>query len=97
MIKVDLLVRKDTPYRLEEFVRRRRVTVEGHGLFMVAPEDLVISKLDWARESRSEVQLSDVRNLLASVSDLDPAYLAQWVGRLGLDALYRQVAGDVAR
>ena len=45
---------------------------------IVAPEDLIISKLDWMRETRSEVQLADVRNLLRSVPDLDNRYLAQW-------------------
>ena len=75
MVKVDFIVRKDTDYRRAEFTRRRPASVEGRGFFIVAPEDLIISKLDWARESRSEVQLGDVRNLLAAVRDLDAAYL----------------------
>ena len=93
VIKVDFVVRKDSDYRREEFSRKRRVTVEGHDLFMVAPEDLIISKLDWVRESRSEVQLADVRNLLVRVKDLDGNYLNRWVKRLGLEQLYREVSG----
>jgi hypothetical protein len=65
VVKVDFIVRKDSEYRTEEFRRRRRVTVGDMGLFIVAPEDLIISKLDWARDTRSEVQLADVRNVLA--------------------------------
>jgi hypothetical protein len=68
------------------------MTVEGLHLFVVAPEDLIISKLEWARDTRSEVQLGDVRNLLAS-AELDRDYLGRWVTRLGLDALYREVSG----
>jgi hypothetical protein len=93
VVKVDFVVRKDSEYRREEFRRRRRVTVNDIAIFVVAPEDLIISKLEWARDSRSEVQLADVRNLLAAGLDLDREYLAQWVSRLGLDALYREVAG----
>jgi hypothetical protein len=93
VVKVDFLVRKDGEYRREEFRRRRPVTVEGLRLFVVAPEDLVISKLEWARHTRSEVQLADVRNLLASV-ELDRVYLTRWLSRLGLDALYREVSGE---
>ena len=93
VIKVDFIVRKESEYRLAEFARRRRVSVEGFDLFIVAPEDLVISKLDWARDTRSEVQLSDVRNLLARVKDLDQGYVEHWVNRLGLDSLYREVSG----
>ena len=92
VVKVDFVVRKDTDYRRTEFSRRRRLSFEGHPLFVVAPEDLIISKLDWARDTRSAVQLGDVRHLLRSVPDLDRAYLDGWITRLGLAALYREVA-----
>jgi hypothetical protein len=90
VVKVDIVVRKETEYRRMEFARRRRLTVEGQELFVVAPEDLILSKLEWARESRSAVQLADVRNLAESVTDLDRQYLAEWLERLGLAALYRE-------
>ncbi|HJU06031.1 MAG TPA: nucleotidyltransferase [Nitrospiraceae bacterium] len=93
VIKVDFVVRKDTEYRREEFSRRRSVSVEGQNFFIVAPEDLILSKLDWAKESLSETQLNDVRNLLNSVEGLDRHYLAHWSNRLGLASLYQQVTG----
>jgi len=93
VMKVDFVVRKDSDYRREEFSRRRRVSVEGSEFFIVAPEDLIISKLDWAKDTRSEVQLTDVRNLLACVAELDRAYLAHWTARLGLEPLYREMSG----
>lgn len=90
VVKVDVVVRNETEYRRTEFARRRRVAIEGQVLFVVAPEDLILSKLDWARESRSAMQLADVRNLVESVVDLDREYLADWTRRLGLDALSRE-------
>jgi hypothetical protein len=92
VIKVDFIVRKESDYRRAEFARRQPATVEGHGFFIAAPEDLIISKLDWARDTHSEVQLGDVRNLLASVPGLDREYLARWTEGLGLGALYREVS-----
>jgi hypothetical protein len=91
VVKVDFVVRKDTEYRRAEFARRRRVSLEGHSFLIVTAEDLVISKLEWARDTRSEVQLGDVRNLIRSVPDIDFRYLEQWTARLGLEALYREV------
>jgi hypothetical protein len=91
VVKVDVVVRKESEYRRREFARRRRIRVGDDELSLVTPEDLIISKLDWARQSRSEIQLGDVRNVLASVPDLDQAYLAEWTGRLGLAALYDEV------
>jgi hypothetical protein len=93
VIKVDFVVRKDSEYRRQEFSRRKRVTVEDLDVFLVAPEDLILSKLEWAKDSRSEMQLDDVRNLLASVRDLDKEYLARWADRLSLGSFYREVSG----
>lgn len=94
VVKVDCIVRKDSEYRRTEFERRRQGSIEGHGVAIVTPEDLIVSKLDWMRHTRSEVQLSDVRNLLRSVPDLDRRYLAHWTERLGLVALYREALGE---
>jgi hypothetical protein len=91
VVKVDCVVRKDSEYRREEFARRRRLIIDGEPVAIVAPEDLILSKLEWAKESHSQLQLDDVRNLLRSVKDLDRTYLNQWVDRLGLTAVYREV------
>ena len=64
VIKIDFIVRKEGDYRHEEFSRRRLASVEGNEFFIVAPEDLILSKLEWAKDTQSEVQLADVRNLL---------------------------------
>jgi hypothetical protein len=78
VIKVDFIIRKNTAYRRLEFERRRALTVEGHVIRVVAPEDLVLSKLAWAKPSHSKVQLRDVRNLIACVPNLDWVYLERW-------------------
>jgi hypothetical protein len=90
-LKVDMIVRKDLPYRTEEFARRRRVEVLGVPLWVVSPEDLVLSKLFWAKDSHSELQLRDVRNLLSSVADLDLGYVGRWAQSLGVADLLAEV------
>lgn len=91
VIKVDFVVRKDTPYRRKEFSRKRKIFVEGQELCVVAPGDLILSKLVWAKDSNSEVQLRDVRNLLQSVNGLDRRYLTRWAKQLGVASLYQEV------
>ena len=93
VIKIDMVVKKDSEYRREEFSRRRSVVVDGQTLFIVAPEDLILSKLEWAKDSRSATQLEDVRNLLRSVEGLEKDYVLRWAERLGLASLYREVCG----
>jgi hypothetical protein len=91
VIKVDCIVRKDTPYRLVEFARRRPIVVDDRVIPVVSPEDLVRSKLAWAKPSHSEVQLRDVRNLLACLPDLDWSYLERWAAELDVTDLLREV------
>ena len=90
IIKVDFIVKKEGEYRRLEFQRRRHITIEGVPVTMVTPEDLILSKLDWARESHSQIQLEDIRNLMGSVDPIDTAYLEQWVKKMGLEELYRE-------
>ena len=85
VVKIDLIPRKGGDYRRTEFERRQRVDFAGTGLWIVSREDLILSKLDWARDSRSEQQLRDVRYLLEEAVDRD--YLVQWAARLGVDRL----------
>ena len=92
ILKVDFVVRKDAPYRRREFARKKKISVDGQSLSVVAPEDLILSKLVWAKDSNSEFQLRDVRNLLQSVKRLDRRYLARWAKQLGVNELYREVA-----
>jgi hypothetical protein len=91
VVKIDFIVRKDSPYRRREFSRRRKVAVDGRNLYLVAPEDLILSKLEWAKDSRSEQQLSDVRNLLKFVKRLNRRYLARWAKELGVESFYSEV------
>jgi predicted nucleotidyltransferase len=84
VVKVDIIVRKDGAYRTEEFRRRRSAEVDGVRMWVVSAEDLILSKLDWARSSRSEMQLQDVRNVIAAQPVLDWPYVDAWAARLGL-------------
>jgi predicted nucleotidyltransferase len=92
VVKIDLIPRKDTPYRRAEFERRRRVELAGVPLWIVSVEDLILSKLDWSRDSRSEQQRRDVGLLLEA--PLDRAYLDEWAARLGLDGLLKEAENE---
>jgi predicted nucleotidyltransferase len=86
--KVDIIVRKDEAYRKVEFGRRRRVKLDGFEVWIVSREDLILSKLIWAKPSRSEFQLRDVRNLMSRDADAD--YLRQWARELDVQDLLQE-------
>ena len=89
VIKVDCIVRKGTPYRRAEFERRQRIIIEDFSTWIASKEDLIISKLWWAKDSRSEQQLRDVRNLAATGCDTD--YIVRWTTELGLLSLWQEL------
>ena len=93
VVKVDFIVRKDDEYRHEEFARRRQTILRDSSIWVVSREDLILSKLFWARRGRiSQTQLADIRNLLAA--DYDSAYLNAWALKLGLNDLLKENSNE---
>lgn len=82
IIKADFVVRKDEPFRREEFKRRCRVEMDGTAMWVVTPEDLILTKLDWSADS--DLHRSDVLNMIRAVHHLDWTYLRHWAENLGL-------------
>lgn len=89
IIKLDCIVLKRHEYRQEEFARRELVRLGDFETWIVSREDLILSKLYWAKDSKSELQLRDVRNLLTS--DCDMSYLNARAEDLGVKELLLEV------
>jgi hypothetical protein len=92
VIKVDCVVLKIDAYRQEEFARRRQINLGNFETWIVSREDLVLSKLVWAKDSKSEMQLRDVRNLLDADCDMD--YLRSRAKTLRVDELLEELLAD---
>mgnify|MGYP001187656531 CR=1 FL=1 len=82
--KADFVILKNNPYRRTEFSRRRSVEFMDMKIFIVSPEDLLISKLIWIQDIYSPVQAEDIHSL--SVLDgLDWNYIHEWAAILNLN------------
>lgn len=83
--KIDLIIRKPRAFSQEEFRRRQRVSLHDVPLFVASAEDVVISKLEWAKRAQSRRQIEDAAAILrVRWGVLDHSYLAKWIGELGL-------------
>lgn len=91
-VKVDIVIRKDEPFRRAEFARRARVRLAGTETWIVSKEDLILSKLVWAKDAESELQRRDVRNLLSAEGDV--SYLRTWAPRLGVSDLLERLLDE---
>ena len=92
IIKLDCIILKSDQYHQQEFARRRLITLGDFETWIVSVEDLILSKLYWARDSKSELQLRDVQNLLTV--DCDRTYLYARAEDLGVTGLLKTVLSD---
>ena len=84
--RVDFIFRKNRPFSVEEFNRRRPVEIAGIRLFVASPEDILIAKLEWAKMGQSERQIEDAAGIIrVQGEDLDLSYVERWVQELELE------------
>ena len=91
--KVDFIVANRTEFAREAFSRRKRLDIAGNRVYVSSSEDVVISKMEWAKlTGGSDRQLQDAADILVGQSGrLDVAYVEHWVSELGLEKEWSQV------
>ncbi len=96
--KADLIFRKDSPHQISEFNRRTRAKLMGIDLWILSPEDVILSKLDWAKDSGSDMQFRDVCGVAKLQWDkLDWDYLKHWAKELGIEKNLEKVKEEVRK
>lgn len=84
--KIDFIIRKNRAFSRDEFARRMKLTLLDVSVYIASPEDTIVAKLEWSRQSGgSERQRRDVAGILATVGqELDRAHVERWVHELDL-------------
>ncbi len=77
-VKVDFWVEKDNDLSRTQMERRVKEEIEGEAVYFCTPEDLILNKLAWHKDSGSALQLEDVRSVLERQKNLDFEYLDKW-------------------
>ena len=96
--KADLILCKDRPFSRQEFERRRRIDAMGQTLWVVSPEDTILSKLEWMKGRQSDVQYSDALGVaMAQWGSLDLEYLRRWAGELGVENVLIRLLREAAK
>ena len=86
-IKVDFFIK-------DKLWQRKSVNIEGQRVYFISPEDLILSKLLWQKETGSEQQLRDIAGIFEISGDkLDLDYLKKQAKKLGVDEALKKCHG----
>jgi hypothetical protein len=89
--KIDLIVRKSRPFSLREFDRREAADFFGVKAAVATAEDVLLSKLEWAKLGESHRQIEDAAAILKMRADeLDMAYVREWVENLQISSQWQE-------
>ena len=92
VFKVDLIVDKKDSFSKQQFDRRREIKIGNRTIFVISPEDLILSKLEWSQESLSEIQENDIKNIMRVLDKgLDKKYLETWASARGFKERLKKI------
>jgi hypothetical protein len=90
--KADFIIRKNTRYEQMKFQRRVQVVYLNIPINVATPEDIILSKLLWAKVSDSERQVRDAFGVVAVQGEkLDKEYLRKWAKELGVEEVLEKI------
>jgi hypothetical protein len=92
-LRADVYLRGDDPLHAWAFARRPRIPLETDFALWVAPvEYVILRKLQYFAESRSDRHLRDVQLMLeVSAEEIDRVELERWIEGLGLREVWAAV------
>ena len=85
VVKIDCVVLKDNEFQKGAFERRSKIEFGDFEIWTIGKEDLILSKLHWAKDTKSEMQMRDVTNMLRT--EYDENFVTSWAKKLEVQDL----------
>jgi hypothetical protein len=87
IVKVDCVLRKDDEFQKLAFSNRKKTLFTTFDVWTISRDDLILSKLNWAKKTRSEMQMRDVASIIRN--GYDEEYVNFWAEKLGTKDLLK--------
>lgn len=91
--KIDCVPKKTGDFQQSVFERRERTDYYGGEIWIISKEDLILSKLWWAKDTNSEMQLRDIKSIMQS--GFDKNYTEKWLDKLGIEKPFYECLNEV--
>jgi len=79
-VKVDFVIKKDDEFFQMELKRVVKKDFHNQKISFISPEDLILIKLQWYKDSGSTRHLEDAESIL-KITDVDLEYIKDWSHR----------------
>jgi hypothetical protein len=90
-LRADLWVLKDKPVENTKFERMRKVSLFGVQTFIISPEDILLTKLDWYNRSKNTKHMDDAVGIIrVQGKKLDAAYIKKMLVKLDIEKYWGQ-------
>lgn len=92
-LKVDLIIKKDTPFDNSRFGRLKRLSpAESYQANFAAAEDIIIKKMEYYLQGGSEKHLRDITGMIKiSREAINFAYITSWAKKLGIWEIWEAI------
>lgn len=96
--KADFIFCKTRAFSRQEFERKGIAEIGGLDVWVTSPEDIILSKLEWSKDSQSERQFGDALGVAVVQWDrLDIDYLRKWAKELQVRDSLEQLIEQAGR
>jgi hypothetical protein len=93
-LKIDIMITQGDEYDQSRFRRARRLKpLADTEVDFASPEDVILKKMDFYRQGRSDKHLRDIVGMLRISADIiDRDYIGIWARKLGLEEIWIAVS-----
>ena len=88
IVKVDCVLRKDNEFQRLAFSNRKKTLFTTFDVWTISRDDLILSKLNWAKKTKSEMQMRDIASIIRN--GYDEEYVNFWAEKLGTIDLLKE-------
>ena len=98
-IKIDVMIKKDTPFDDSRFKRLHRIyPSESYQANFAAPEDVIIKKMEYYKAGGSEKHLRDIAGILKISGEIvDWDYITKWAKHMDLTEVWDVIREKLGR
>jgi len=95
-IKVDFIIRRDDEFSRAELKRAIKKDFYGNRIYFISPEDLILIKLQWYKNSESTRHLEDAESIL-KITKVDLKYIEKWAKRQSTKTIFKNLLNKSAK